>query len=156
MARPGFGIACSGWVRGCGRGFTIVEILMAVTIFSFAVLPLALFVRSSSKTVEGTRDLAGAVFLAQKTLEQCRSYPPELLVRDGATPTGVETALEAIVREPTFTMGRITYKRQVEIRPVDAGAGFGGKLLHLKISWQANPQDKALEYETWTVLAPAK
>jgi type II secretory pathway pseudopilin PulG len=137
-------------------GFSIVEIMMAVTIFSFAALPLALFMRTGSKTVESTRDLAGAVFLAQKTLEQCRSYPYELLHREPGEPAGEETAEQAIQRENTFKLGRITYTRQVAIRPVAAGVGFEGRLLHLKITWQPRPDDKLLEYETWTVLAPAK
>ncbi|MBI4866271.1 MAG: type II secretion system protein [Candidatus Wallbacteria bacterium] len=138
------------------RGITLLELMMAIAILSFALLPLSMVMRSGSKTVEGTRDIAGAVCFAQATLEQCRSYPYELLRREPGTPAGEETAEEAMKRAATFTMGRITYTRQVTIRPVSAGSGFDGRLMHLRITWQPKDGEKPFEYETWSVFSDVK
>ncbi len=129
---------------------------MALTILSFAIIPLSMFVRSGTRSVEGTRDIAAAVFFASKTLEASRSFPFELLRRDAETPAGAETAEEVLNRDNVYESSRVKYTRKVEIRPLAAGAGFDGRLLHLTVSWTAGPDDKPLEYQTWTVLSRIK
>ena len=57
------------------RGFTILELVIAVVILAIALFPFLLAMRGSGRSVRGTRDYSWAIFVAQQTLEELRSVP---------------------------------------------------------------------------------
>jgi prepilin-type N-terminal cleavage/methylation domain-containing protein len=91
------------WVDGMninkGDGFTLVEILIAITIFCFAVLGLAIGTVSVIRTNQTSHLRANAVNLAQARLEELRamtstafsglSCPSSTPCSDNATASGV-------------------------------------------------------------------
>lgn len=133
----------------------MLEILMALAIFSFAIIPLSLFLRTGSETVVGTRDLSGAVFVAQSTLEQCRSLPFELLLRDPAQPLppGTETLPEAFARQPTVKVGPVEYQRTLEVQAVP-GQELDARLVTVRVTWKRRKKD--LAYQVWTVISSTR
>lgn len=55
------------------RGFTILELIIAVVILAIALFPFLMAMKGSGRSVRGTRDYSWAVFVAQRTLEELRS-----------------------------------------------------------------------------------
>ena len=79
--------------------------------------------------------------LAQKP--QVRKAPPKRTGPLDKFLLGQVTALEE---------ERVTYTRQVTIRPISTSTGFDARVMHLKVSWEPKKGEKPLEYETWSVL----
>jgi prepilin-type N-terminal cleavage/methylation domain-containing protein len=98
-----FLVLAAFWVSGMNinkdAGFTLVEILIAITIFCFAVLGLAIGTVSVIRTNQTSHLRASAVNLAQARLEELRamtsaafsglSCPSSTPCSDNATASGV-------------------------------------------------------------------
>lgn len=134
---------------------TLLEVLIAAAILSCAVIPLVLVVNTGSETVRGTRDVSGAIFVAQQTLEACRKYDFHDL--DAADPKcedpsrSAETELNG---QGVVEMGPLVFYRKVDIRPVSADASLQARLATVRIDWKRD--DKHLNYEVSTVLSSVK
>jgi prepilin-type N-terminal cleavage/methylation domain-containing protein len=90
------------------QGFTLVEILVAVTIFSFAVLGLAIGTVTLTRTNADTHSRAAAINVAQARLE-------ELKAMNAATLNGLVTACTSVSSagcNDTFSASGITYDRR--------------------------------------------
>lgn len=133
---------------------TLVEVMIAVTILAFALLPLFLFLRTGTRGVQGTRDIATATFLATQALERARAWDyPRLADEDlaGGDPgPSFEASLNA-PDEAEITVGPTAFSRIVEVTPLGpAGATPPVKVVKVRVEWQR--KDLPLHYEVTTVL----
>lgn len=125
------------------RGFTILELIIAVVILAIALFPFLLAMRGSGRSVRGTRDYSWAVFVAQRTLEELRS------VRYRKLPE----ARDAI----NSNQGRIVelynrdYERNVELTECKVPAM---STCRISVTW-TNENNKELRYETTALITEA-
>jgi type IV pilus assembly protein PilV len=90
------------------RGFTLVEILVSITIFSFAVLGLAIGTVSVTRTNADSHLRASAINVAQARLEELKAMSPAAL-------TGLVAACTSISSNgcnDSFSASGITYNRR--------------------------------------------
>jgi len=90
------------------QGFTLVEILVSITIFSFAVLGLAIGTVTLTRTNADSQLRASAINVAQARLEELKAMNPATLTAlvaacTSATSTGCND---------TFSASGITYDRR--------------------------------------------
>ncbi|MGH7928548.1 MAG: type IV pilus modification PilV family protein [Candidatus Binatia bacterium] len=90
------------------QGFTLVEILVAITIFSFAVLGLAIGTVSLTRTNADSHLRAVAVNIAQARLEELNSMNSTTLTALVAACTSVSST----GCNDTFSASGITYDRR--------------------------------------------
>ncbi len=125
------------------RGFTILELVIAVVILSIALFPFLLAMKGSGRSVRGTRDYSWAVFVAQRTIEELRS------VR--------YTKLEDTVLQMTNNQNKIfellsrDYTREIEILACDVPRMSTCKIT---VSW-TNENDVDLTFETTVLITEA-
>lgn len=95
------------WIQR-NQGFTLIEIVVAVTIFSFAVLGLAIGTVTLTRTNADSNLRATAINVAQARLE-------ELKAMNGATLTALVAACTSVSStgcNDTFSASGITYDRR--------------------------------------------
>ena len=73
------------------KGFTIVEVLIAMMIFSIALLALVSLATTSMKATEMGRRMTQGVNLATQKMEALKAIPFKDLNRNGTYPTGYIT-----------------------------------------------------------------
>ena len=88
------------WVRKSEDGFSIVEVVVAMTIFSVGILSIFQVTDSSFKVATGTTHRARATALATKVVEEARALPFDKLT-NGSTGPWTET-----VGGSTFSISR--------------------------------------------------
>jgi prepilin-type N-terminal cleavage/methylation domain-containing protein len=89
-------------------GFTLVEILVSITIFSFAVLGLAIGTVSLTRTNTDSHLRASAINVAQARLEELKAMSPAALTALVATCTSITST----GCKDTFSASGITYDRR--------------------------------------------
>ncbi len=125
------------------RAFSIVEVLIAVTVIALALLPIISLMTSSSKDVRSTMEEIIASNLASELLETLQSLPVSVLPlgHDGEIETGTFAAAEAA-----------GYKTQLASCPA-------GVMRHLKIDLlsidSTIPTDCAADVKTLAASAAA-
>lgn len=131
---------------------SLVEIMIAVTILAFALLPLFLFQRTGARTVAGTRDISTAAFLASQALESCRSWPYDRLAEEDVTGLNAVMAgpvAEKVFQEPESSeiqVGKITFHREVEITPMAQQKSDPDlKLIRVRVEWKRGKHTLAYE-----------
>lgn len=62
------------------RGFTFLEVILALTLFSFGLLAVTGMFGISTQALQSGGDRTKAVFLAQEKLEQLKSLPDHSLI----------------------------------------------------------------------------
>lgn len=90
------------------QGFTLIEILVAITIFSFAVLGLAIGTVSLTRANADSHLRASAVNIAQARLEELKSMNSATLT----TLVAVCTSVSSTGCNDTFSASGITYDRR--------------------------------------------
>ncbi|MBI4862277.1 MAG: type II secretion system protein [Candidatus Riflebacteria bacterium] len=115
-------------------GFTLLEILITAVIVALAVAPLLMSIRSSTRSVSGTREYMSAVAFAQRTLEDLR----RAAFRDPTLQPGLQSVdlrgalvkldemvanqnvaqdIDSTGKGNRLTENRVVYTREVAIRP---------------------------------------
>ena len=89
-------------------GFTLVEILISITIFSFAVLGLAIGTVSLTRTNADSHLRASAINVAQARLEELKAMSPAALTALVAACTSISST----GCNDTFSASGITYDRR--------------------------------------------
>jgi Tfp pilus assembly protein PilV len=89
-------------------GFTLVEILVSVLIFSFAVLGLAIGTVTLTRTNADSHLRASAINVAQARLEELKAMSPAALTALVAACTSISSA----GCNDTFSASGITYARR--------------------------------------------
>jgi len=64
------------------QGFTLTEILIAVSIATLVIVPFLGFFMNSTKNVQSTKDYVTAIMFAKEAIEECRAYPFDWLDKD--------------------------------------------------------------------------
>lgn len=137
------------------RGLTLLEVLIAAAILSCAVIPLVLVVNTGGETVRGTRDVSGAVFVAQQTLERMRTYDfDDLDESDPRCEDPSKSAERQLNEEGVVEVGAVVFYRKVDVRPVSADRSLQARLATVKVHWER--EGKTLAYEVSTVLSSVK
>lgn len=138
------------------RGVTLTEILVAVAVLSFALLPLMGFLRTGGRGVTGTRDIAAAAYLASQALEELRAWTfEELAEEDPPNPEGrpsAEARMNAEERARVEISG-IRFEREVEVVPLADAAGPPAKLATVTVRWTRG--ETPLHYQVTTVIPRA-
>lgn len=135
---------------------SLIEVMIAVTILAFALLPLFLYMRTGTQVVEGTREIATATFLASQALEEVRAWPFESLADEDLTRTGAPPgpSAESIMNGPESSriqVGRVEFTRTVEITPTaTSGADPDLKVVRVRVEWRR--KDVPLAYEVTSVV----
>ena len=122
-------------------GFSLLEILITGVVIAAAMTPLLMSLRSSTRSVTGTREMLSAVAFAQGALEELRAaaFRP---VRSASLPTGALPSLDdqAAALTGALTENGVTYQRRVRLVPEkarDLGAGFPDlRLVQVDVTWQ--------------------
>jgi len=118
---------------------------VALAILSSSIFPIVLFLSSGTETVRGTRDTAGAVFVANRTFEELRSVPFDRLVQTAAR----------ITASSEIAVGPIQYRRTLTLTPLGERSLLKGYLGWLKVEWSRD-RKKVLAYEVGTVLSDVR
>lgn len=63
-------------------GMSMTEVMIGVLLLALILIPSLNAITSQTKTVTSTRDYAQVAFFAQNLIEQCRSYPFDLIEAD--------------------------------------------------------------------------
>ena len=124
---------------------SLVEALVAIAILSSSIIPIILFLSVGTETVRGTRDTAGAVFVANRTLEELRALPQD----------GLPEAARRIQASPNIDLGPITYRRTLTLTPTTEKSGIAGALAWLRVEW-ARDRRKTMAYEVGTFLSDVR
>jgi hypothetical protein len=124
---------------------TVVEALVALAILSSAIIPIVLFLSTGTETVRGTRDTAGAVFVANRTFEELRALPFDQL----------SLAASRVATASDIALGPIHYRRTLTMTPLGERSLMKAYLAWLKIEWFRD-RKKVLAYEVGTVLSDVK
>ncbi len=141
------------------QGVTLSEILVAVAILAFALVPIFSFMRTGSRGVQGTRDVAAAAYLAAQALESLRAWPfARLAEEDPPDPTGTLTGPsgEETFRDPArreVTMSGVRFLREVDVKPLYPAGGPELKLVKVRVTWKRGEAD--LHYEATTAVSSA-
>ena len=90
------------------QGFTLVEILVSLTIFSFAVLGLAIGTVTLTRTNADSQLRATAINVAQARLEELKAMNPATLTALVATCTSVSSS----GCNDNFSASGLTYSRR--------------------------------------------
>lgn len=133
----------------------MIEILLALAVLSFLALPLFLFMRTGSRGVQGTRDVAAAAFLASQALESLRAWPYEQLEPGGGAPPGPggspSPSAEEVYARPEnrdLKMGGLPFTRTVAIEPLGGPGGPTGKLVKVRVEWPGKGAPRLYEVTT--------
>lgn len=134
------------------RGFSLMEILITAVVIALALVPLVLSLKTSTRSVTGTREYLSAVAFAQRTLEELRRaafHPPrQQNLPPGALPTIDEMAAAMAANQPLDATGRgnaltengVTYTRRIKLVPEryqDLSAGMPElRVVQIEIAWK--------------------
>ena len=135
------------------RGFSLMEILITAVVIALALVPLVLSLKTSTRSVTGTREYLSAVSFAQRTLEELRraafSPPRQQNLPPGALPTVDEMvaamttnqALDpATGRGNALTENGVTYTRRIKLVPerfADLAPGMPElRVVQIEIGWK--------------------
>lgn len=134
------------------RGFSLMEILIAAVLIALAMVPLLLSLRTSTRSVSGTRDYLSAVAFAQRTLEELRRgafFPPrQQNLPPGALPTVDELVAAMAVDQPVDAAGTgnaitengVRYVRRVKLVPERLADIAGGmpevRVVQVEVAWK--------------------
>jgi type IV pilus assembly protein PilV len=122
------------------EGFGILDVLIALTIFTVAILALAQLQLSSLKGNALSRQRTEASYLAQSKLEELASLPYSTLVDDGSGNLD-STGADADGTETTAVMGT-TYRISWNID--DDNPGSDMKMVRVIVTWQDGRSSKKL------------
>ncbi|MCK9224923.1 MAG: type II secretion system GspH family protein [Candidatus Muirbacterium halophilum] len=139
------------------KGFSVVEVLIAMGFFLALVIPyIAMFI-TSAKDVRRIGNMNVAILFAQEAIEACKGYPYELLDSDDAGSHDkalfLEEAFKSGERKSVIigerdededdlqhdfywhkaTVNGIEYTRDVDIAKVDTKADKNGDPINLKL-----------------------
>lgn len=143
-------------------GFSFVEILVAITLLALA-LPIFLFMRTGRKTVEGTRDISTATYLATQALETIQSWDYDTLCEEdlvGAPPPppgASATSCEAVFKTPersSIQIGSMVFRRTVDIQPLGRTDATDIKMVKVRVEWDR--KNATLQYEVSTAVSRAR
>lgn len=141
---------------------SLIEVMIAVVILAFAVLPILSFMRTGSRGARGTRDIGTATFLASQTLERVRGWPFELLtdqdvqeVRSrGGNPGPSAVQVLNSPDEAEQEVNGVQFRRQVQIESLAANpADPKIKSVRVRIEWTRG--DTPLHYEVVSAVTVA-
>lgn len=121
------------------RGFSLLEILITGVVIALALTPLLMSLKSSTRSVTGTRAMLSAVALAQGTMEELRAaaFRP---VRSTSLPPGTLPSLDerAAALAGIHTENGITYQRRVKLVP-DQASGLSAlpdlRVVQVDVTW---------------------
>lgn len=119
------------------RGFSLLEILITGVVIAVALTPLLMSLKSSTRSVTGTRDMLSAVALAQGTMEELRAaaFRP---VRSASLPPGTLPSLDekAAALAGTHVENGVTYQRRVKLVPETLAAGMPDlRVVQVDVTW---------------------
>ncbi len=121
-------------------GFTLVEVLIALMIFSIGLLGLSAMTISMIRGLSGNKDLTTATVLAQEKMEDIKN-----------TSYGNVTEVKFPPLEDYNTIpGYLRFKREVEIR-ADLTAM---KIVEVKTSWKVVPEGTLRNITLKTIISP--
>lgn len=134
------------------HGFSLLEILITGVVIAVAMTPLLMSLKSSTRSVTGTREMLSAVSFAQRTLEDLRraAFRPVRIANlpagalpsldELATAMSARGALDALGQGSTLVENGVTYERRVRLIPEraqDLGAGMPDlRVVQVEVSWQ--------------------
>lgn len=135
------------------RGLSLLEVLITALVIALAVTPLILSLRSSTRSVTGTREMLSAVAFAQRTLEELRRAAfrpptPQPGVPSGLLPTidemvaamNTSQAMDAAGKGNALTENNVTMVRRVKLIPdkvTDLQAGMPDvRVVQIEIAWR--------------------
>lgn len=146
-------------------GASMVELMVALVIFSLAVLPILKVFSGGSRAALKHREYANAVLIAQDTIEICRGYNFEYMAEESQPEASLkQKTLEfdfadeagAIDNYPgEVTLAGITYSRTVDIKPVSSEGTYKLNVVTVTIAW-TDTKNKELDYEVFTAIAKTR
>lgn len=158
------------------KGFTIIELIIAVAIGAFLIAAYLGYWGSSTRAVESTKDYLTAILLAQEAIEACRSYPFDWLDKDvdfslppysNYNSISERNFLEYDLNSDdgpddkfwhTKIIGKIKYTRDVNIENVPAKDGSDMKLKFITVTVRYNSisTKKEVKYTVKTCITQFK
>jgi prepilin-type N-terminal cleavage/methylation domain-containing protein len=109
-------------------GFSLLEILITTVVLAIALTPLLLSMRTSGKTITGTREYLTAVAFAQRTLEELRRATFRTEPPPSNVPAGVD------IKTVLASLDDMTAAMNAN-QPIDA-RGWGNTLLENNVQFK--------------------
>jgi type II secretory pathway pseudopilin PulG len=123
---------------------SLVEVMIAIVILAFAVLPLLSFMRTGARGAKGTRDIGTATFLASQALERVRGWPFEQLTEQdvqalraaGGSPGPSAMQVLNGPDEAEVEVHGVQFRRQVQIESLATNpADPDLKSVRVRVEW---------------------
>ena len=127
--------------RADNEGFTLIEALVALSVFAFSLVGLAYLMNSAVQTDVQTRRMTAATALAQQKLEELRNTSYTGVVR---------SASPELLNEAGETSGDTFYKREWNVEDDIPAAGM--KKLTVTVKWIDRWSSHQVELQT--ILTP--
>lgn len=142
---------------------SLVEVMIAVVILAFAVLPLLSFMRTGAQGARGTRDIGTATFLASQALERVRAWPFEQLTDQdvqalraaGGTPGPSAMQVLNDPAQAEVEVNGVQFRRQVQIESMAPNpADPQIKSVRVRVEWTRKTTPLHYEVVSAVTVAP--
>jgi prepilin-type N-terminal cleavage/methylation domain-containing protein len=149
------------------QGFTLTEVLIAISIAALIIVPFLGFFMNSTKNVQSTRDYVTAIMFAKEAIEDCRSYPFDWLDADSDLTKPPYSAYTGVTRKNfleedfanddgpndkfwhTKKVGGVEFTRDVDIEPINgnvADIDIMLKEISVTVSFVSHSSNKKVKY----------